>query len=435
MAPRRSAPLAVVEPLQCAGAMRSVLALCALAGAATADPLALREDALRERPVELEAADVKLTWRVDAVGASTGSRTAAANALAHTASVGAEVAVTGPYCDFLAAGGQVDARSGELAPLALQQWASLCPLSGVVRVILDHRLLWDVTPRLLAPPRLRPDGNRRELIGFEFGAWGEKERNPFARVPVPREYAGLMAMRLEIGVGWASDASRTEDISASVDVDVVRYVIERLDGTPPFEARLVSFAFDMVDPTDPADPRWNLVTTMRLDAGRVDGVRVGGGVRLGAALGLGLAGVMWSPDGRMTTSNDVIAGRAALSLERDLGDATVRVAAGRDLWPTWDGRAVFDDRVTASVRATAAGVRGRVEASAARVRLLDADHGLRDTPVGGVAVIAERDLGDHLTARGHVEVGRSVYAAGASFEAPRWAAESVLSLQLHAGNR
>lgn len=417
--------------------MRAALALLLVAAPAAADPLDLREDALREGAVEVEPADVRVTWRADAVAASTGSGTRAARAGEHTASVGAEVAVSSDDCDFVLAGGQVDARTGDGAPLAFQQWASVCPLAGAIHVGLDHHLVWDVEPSLLAPPRLRREGNRRETIGFEMGVHKERPVDPMRLVPLPREYADLVTARMELGFGWVPDRPDALEVSVGARVGFVRWVREREDGGAPFDLRVIAVEMDAVMPAAamraPGERAVAMAWGMKLDVARVDGVRAGG-FRLGAALGFGDAALSWS-DGMEGGFLDVIAGRASASIERDVGRVTARVAAGRDLWPTWDGRAVIDDRVTASVAAELASVRGRVEVSAARVGLLALETGFDQTDVGGATVIAERDLGGHVTARARVDLGRSVYAAGATFDRPRWAAEGLVSLSVHAGTR
>lgn len=412
--------------------MRVALILGLLTTAAAADPLDLRQSTLREPEPELSIADVRFTWRTDLIAAMRNDGAA----LAQDLSASAELAVTGSDCDFVAAGGQADLQRTAEAPLALQQWASVCPLSGVARIAIDHRLVWDVRPRLLAPPRLRPDGNRSETVGVEMSLWREKPVNPYNRMPSPREYARMGATRAEITAPWSEDGAAL-DLAMTVRMDAIHYTRERLDGSPPFELHVMTIAADVMGAAEPAmDVAGRTPSTasaLRFDAGRVEGVRLGGGVRLGAALGFGDAMIMYG--GRTPGMVDALVGRAGLSLERDLAGVRARVEAGRDLWPTWDGRAVIDDRVTASAAGAIGGVRGRIALSAAAARLLTAGGTLTTTTVGGLSASGERALTGCLTARGYLEVGRSVYAAGASFEAPRWAAEGMLSLQLHAGNR
>ncbi len=45
---------------------------------------------------------------------------------------------------------------------------------------------------------------------------------------------------------------------------------------------------------------------------------------------------------------------------------------------------------------------------------------------------AQLPLGSYLTLKVRTEAGRSVYAAGAAFDAPIWASETMLPLATHA---
>src|SRR5690349_15205467 len=139
--------------------MRWIALLVLTPALASADGLDTREGALRETAYEpvydVTAADLRFSWRTDAVGATSTIRQGDASVTEATASLGAEIAISHEACDLFVAGGQADVRSGE-TPLSFQQWTSFCPLSGDIKIALANRLAWDVRARLLAPPRQRP---------------------------------------------------------------------------------------------------------------------------------------------------------------------------------------------------------------------------------------------------------------------------------------
>lgn len=402
-----------------------VLAAAASAHAQAPTDDELRQDTARLDRVELSAAATRFTWRLDAIAASTAAGTRDERTGDGALSVGAELAVSGELCDFLAAGGQLDLRTGARA-MAVQQWASACLLSGAFTLVLDHRLVWDVEPRLLAPPRLRPDSNRQETVGLTSAVSTDLRDD----LPRHRHHVELARFRVAPTVTWTPEAVDDFDLSIALDLAFIRYLRTPRDGTLPAELTIVGASVGVTTPAIVGE--WRYAHTVELDVVRAEGWRWAG-LRWGASLGVGDAVTQRSVD--MTHElGSAMVGRAGASVERDLGPLVARLDAGRHLWPTYDGRAVIDDRVRASLAGDVGPWRGRLELAAARARLVAPD-GLTTTDQGGVAVALSRALGDHATARAHVEVARSVYAPGASFAAPRWGAEALASIELHAGNR
>jgi hypothetical protein len=130
---------------------------------------------------------------------------------------------------------------------------------------------------------------------------------------------------------------------------------------------------------------------------------------------------------------DVFALDAAASVELDAG-ATWRLGVDRGHWALWDGRLVIDDRVSAGARGTLGRVRARADAFVARDHLVALD-GVTAAATGGVTALAEADLNRFTTARLRADAGRGFYASGASLGAPRWGAEVLATLTVHAGTR
>jgi hypothetical protein len=54
---------------------------------------------------------------------------------------------------------------------------------------------------------------------------------------------------------------------------------------------------------------------------------------------------------------------------------------------------------------------------------------------GGLTTVAEYDVSKHLTLRSRNELGWSVYAPGATADAPRRAVEAMVTAVVHAGSR
>lgn len=386
---------------------------------------------------ELTFTGARFSWRADAQAGVTGQGATMggvrSGAGTGEASVGAELAISNEGCDVLVLGGQVDVRS-DRDDVAVQQWGELCPISGVFTLRLDHRLEWAVTPRLLAPPRLRAEGTWRETFGMGYAV-----RVGTGLAADGTRYALEVAdVRMAPTLSWVPGHAELFDIGVVADLSFLRFVIAPADGSRR-DVRLIEGRIEAAPMASGL-----LAMTFDLDLVRAEGWRAAG-VTWGAALGVGDAslqapaasppGAPMQPAGtRVYDYVDAIAGTFALHGERNLGSLVARVDVDRALWPTYDGRAVIEDRVTASVRGERDRWRGRLDAVAARTRVLTLD-GLTSAPRGGVSVDVEHALGAHLVARGHVEVAKSVYASGGSFAAPAWGAEASVSIGVHAGNR
>jgi len=414
----------------------------AAAGPAAAQPDDTREFALHERPVAMVPADLHVTWRSDGVLATqvtTDPRTSDGREVVSTASVAAEVAISHEGCDVLVAGGQVDARAGAASPLAFQQWASLCPLAGVTEIAFGHRLSWDVQPRLLAPPRMRPGLTRQETVDFDMLMLRTRVNRPdplSLRAPAPpvRMLFGGMGMKLD--VAWQSDGSRY-DFDVTSHGHMIGVERERADGGDPLQVWLFSIvghvmAYDAVDAMESRS-----AMTARADLFEIHDARLGPLV-VDADLGLAIGSVTPVDDaGRPATSLTTGVGHVAVARSSgpDHKITTVSVSAGREHWPLWDGRLVVDDRVTVALAVTGRRMRTRAEASLGRLHLIAARTPVTTAVTGGLTSILDRDLGRHVTVRVRTEVGWSVYAPGATPEAPRPAIESLVSAVVHLGNR
>jgi hypothetical protein len=299
--------------------------------------------------------------------------------------------------------------------VSAQQWASVCPLGGDGNLTLDHRLEWDVTPRLLAAPRLRPGVQRRETVGFNVLG----SMRPMPGHEDWQQQGGTL--RLEVDVGWAAGAP-TGDLRPMMDVVLRNFRHDQIT-LAAITARLEV----LMVTGDPAAPS---VASLSGDLARIEGVPAGG-FRFGARLG---GRVVPESDGTMATYRQRLwaIGEGDASVERDLAHGAVtRLALERHGWPVWDGRFVVDDRVTWSVQATRARWSGRIDLAAAATHLLRID-GEHVVPTGGVTADGRLALGDGFALELRSEVGRSVYAPGATFDTPRWASETLLMLAAHA---
>ena len=77
----------------------------------------------------------------------------------------------------------------------------------------------------------------------------------------------------------------------------------------------------------------------------------------------------------------------------------------------------------------------RAELFGARSHRLTLGGGLATASTGGSSALIETDVGRHAVFRIRSDVGRGFYAAGATLDEPRWAAETLATLSLGAGNR
>jgi hypothetical protein len=399
-----------------------------------------REGSLREtayQPVyDVTRADLRFTWRADAIGATATTMQGDASVTEATASVGAELAISHEACDLLVAGGQADVRSGE-TPLSFQQWASFCPLSGDLRIAFGHHLAWDVRARLLAPPRQRPGDQRRETITFEMSGFREQvnDAGPLSLAPPPPEWLGFVAAKTELAIGWQADTPGPLDIAMSSSLYTMRYERERADHGPPLDLWVLGMQANVLAYEDGMQTG-DMATTARMDAFRLSGARVGG-MRVGADLGLAMG---FATDAATTRLASVLAGVGGLSAERDVRRgtddiATAGISARRDVWPLWDGRVVIDDRATLGYGWRKRKLRVRGEVSGARTHLVAADGTLTTGENGGLTTVAEYDVSKHLTLRSRNELGWSVYAPGATADAPRRAVEAMVTAVVHTGTR
>jgi hypothetical protein len=328
-------------------------------------------------------------------------------------------------CDVVSAGGQLATRSDDRV-VSAQQWASVCPLGGDGNLTFDHRLEWDVSPRLLAAPRLRPGVQRRETVGFNvFGSIRPLYDRGLSVLP-NHDWQQGGTLRLEIQVGWAEHEA-TGELRPMMDV-VLRNFRHDYDDGPPLALSAITGRLEAMDVTHA--PNAPGVASMSGDLARLEGLRVGD-VRLGGRLGGRLV-----PESRGYESSYQqklwVVGEAAASVEHDLArGVTTRLAGERRGWPAWDGRFVVDDRVTGSLFAARGRLSGRVDVAAASTKLLQIS-GEHAVATGGVTAESQLDLGAGFGLKLHSELGRSVYAQNATLDEPRWASETLLMLAAHA---
>jgi hypothetical protein len=421
----------------------AVVALALAPAAAEAQVLDTREWSLRQTAYEpvydVTRADLRFSWRTDAVGATaTTALDGGASVTQATASLAAEVAISHEACDLLVAGGQADARSGD-TPLAFQQWASFCPLSGAMRIAIAHHLAWDVRARLLAPPRQRPGDQRQETITFEMSGWRERvnDPGPLSLAPPPPEWMAFVASKTDLAIGWQAQTTATSgplDLSMTSSLYSMRFERERADNGPPLEVWVIGMRAMFLAHENGTDDN-SVAMAARMDAFRLTGARLAG-LRVGADLGI----AMGSATDATPQLASMLTGVGGVSVERDFlrgaeDLATLGATAARDVWPLWDGRVVIDDRATLSYGMRKQKLRLRGELAAARTHLLAADATLTTGVNGGFTGVAEYDLSKHVTLRSRNELGWSVYAPGATADAPRRAVEAMITAVLHAGNR
>lgn len=409
--------------------LRVALLIVSTSLPAFAEPGAPSASDTREQAMLYDAVPVRrdqLGWRfrVDAVAAALATTDGKDRQAGGAGSVSAEVGLAAtPDCDIAAIGGQLATRSDDRV-VSAQQWASFCPLGGDGNLTFDHRLEWDVTPRLLAQPRLRPGVQRREIVGFNVMG---------SMRPVPDhadwdQQGGTL--RLEVDVGWAEHAP-TGDLRPMMDVVLRNFRHDYGDGGPPLTLATITARFEvMVVTGDPAAPS---VGSLSGDLARIEGVRAAG-LRFGGRLG---GRVVPESAGTMTTYQQTLytIAEGGVSAERDLArGVTMRLAGDRSGWPVWDGRFIVDDRATWSLLAQHRRFSARLDVAAAATHVLQID-GERTVATGGVTAEGQLALGAGIGLQLRSEVGRSVYAAGATLDDPRWASETWLMLAAHTEHR
>ena len=422
-------------------ALPAVLVLAAFPATAAAQSLSVtRESALHEDvpvSVEMVPAKLHLSWRLDAALSSVTSAVDGETASAGVAGVEGEVGLAHGEDDLIVVGGQVAAGAGETAPLTAQQWAQLALFRGDIDYVLGHHLEWDVRPTLLAPPKLRADLNRRETITVKFHALSAQLNppGPLDLVEETPEYLRFGWMDTRITLDWAAgDTAALGSTSVAAGMGMFGYAREREDGGVPLEVWIFHSGAEMTMPEGGDDAI--SVMQMYFDVFRVSGARIGDW-RVAARAGFAAHSLYRYDDaaGEAIESTDAISLEPAASIERDAGEATYKVAAERNHWAHWTGSAIIDDRLSLAVTAPLGRFRTRAEIFGARSHRLSLGGGLAAATTGGMSALIETDLGRHAIFRIRNDVGRGFYAAGATLEEPRWAAETLATLSLGAGNR
>jgi hypothetical protein len=358
--------------------------MCGLAAPAAADDEVWAMDDVRSayqhEPIgELVLTSARLTWRLDASAATRGQAGAGDRRGVGEASVSGEVAITGQACDVLVVGGRADVAS-DRDDVAVQRWGALCPIAGVFTMRVDHRLEWAVRPRLRAPPRLRAEGTWREPVGLGYAVGIGTNGEPSGR----RDYLEAATARMAPTVSWVPGRPELFDLGVVADMAFLRFATDPGDGAPVRDVRIVEAHVEAAPLASGV-----MAMTMEVDGLRMEGWRIAG-TTWGAAIGLGAADLTAPLE--MVPPHEVgtppMAHRSALATtyalhgERPVGPMTARVELDRALWPTFDGRTVIEDRVTAGVRGERGAWRGRLDAVVARAHVLTFD-GLTGAPRGG----------------------------------------------------
>jgi hypothetical protein len=396
---------------------------------AAAEPASdTREAALMTSFEPVRADEVGLHASADGVLAALATTDGNDGQAGGAASVSGQVGIAAtPDCDLFALGGQIATRSDDRV-VSLQQWATACPLGGDGNLTINHRLEWDTTPRLLAAPRLRPGEQRRETISFDvFGS-----ERPFHDDQRLNEHDFMQGGTAELAIGVEWGGTEHAAINPVLDIMFRKFRHDYGDDGPSLKLDAIGLRLEVLATTGMmgAGPD---VATMSGQLGHVEGVRF-----LGLRFGGGIGGrVAPESKGLDTTykSKFWTIGEGALSVERDLiRHVTLRIQGERKGWPLWDGRFLVDDRATGSLVSKRGRITGHLDLFAAREHLL-ATEGRDDVSVEGVTAGAELVLASGVAVQLRSEVGLSAYAPGATFEDPRLASETMLSLAAHAEHR
>jgi hypothetical protein len=419
----------------------AALLLAAIPGTAAADTLAVtREAALHEdvpAQVDVVPAALRLSWRMDAALSSVTATVDEDTATAGVAGVEAELALSHGPDDLIVVGGQLGAGVGDTAPMSAQQWAQLALFRGDIDYTIGHHLEWDVRPTLLAPPRMRADLNRRETVTVSFHALSARTnpRGPLDLVDETPEYLRFGWMDTRVTIDWtAGDDALLGATSVGAGMGMIGYARERDDGGDPLEVWIFHSGAEMLMP---GEPDATTVMQMYFDLFRVAGARVGD-FRVAARAGFAAHSLLRAdPEDPQAEPEytDAITLEPAVAVERDFDEATVRLAAERSHWGHWTGSAIIDDRLSFALTAPIGRFRTRAELFGARSHRLTLGGGLAAATTGGSSALIETDVGRHAVFRVRSDVGRGFYATGATLDEPRWAAETLATLSLGAGNR
>jgi hypothetical protein len=179
---------------------------------------------------------------------------------------------------------------------------------------------------------------------------------------------------------------------------------------------------------------------------KIDGIRIGGGFRLGGRLGAWLAFVTFDRDradepipapGQMAPkdtnyrSSAVTIGDGGVWLEHDLAGSLVgKIAAEAKSDAAWNGRMMVDERATASIDGELGKLSAKLAASIAYTQMISA----RDRTGfgnGGMSFEASYGLVDGVDLRARIEAGRTVYGPNATFDSPTWGTQGSIMLAGH----
>ena len=184
----------------------------------------MRESAIAADEIRLVGRDeLGLRYKLDVVAAGLSRTESDARREGGAAAATAHVGITtSGRCELVGIGGMASARTDEEV-LAMSQWASVClawDASGYTS--LDHRLDWDLTPRLLATPRFRTGPQRRETIGWDFVGTTIRIREDEPSEEY-EEHLQQGWLRVQTAVGWI-DGDPRYDVDVGMNVLLRTYI-------------------------------------------------------------------------------------------------------------------------------------------------------------------------------------------------------------------
>jgi hypothetical protein len=369
-----------------------------------------REEQMRrlETPLELASVKPRLRAALYAQGVADSGQTL-------EGALGVEVAVESEACRYVVIGGQarLSTRAGETASSA-EQWASVCPFSGMFHLELTHHLEWDVRPSFAAP-RIYPRAPySRERIGVLWRSLdidlGDGMRFIFADVET------------EIAVAFAPEQSEM-----TVRLDFIRFVGTHGGSVDLFRTRV----HDVIRGTSTFAMEFAPVALGNVRLGRDD-------LRLDAEAGFVVGQISLLDEDPMTPPELLVAVTTFSARTRVRGGGDRLSWSGgyvRSIFPTLDGAIALEDRFSASAGHRRGAWTVGAQGFAAVTNLWDAtrDHDVGVT--GGGELSAGRDLGHGLHAGAFAEIARTYYAElDGTAPTPTLGARALLVLSARIGN-
>lgn len=323
--------------------------------------------------------------------------------------LGAEFRIEAPSCDLLALGGQVRLTRERVSDgVSAQQWARICLLvnSRVMETELTHHLEWDVVPPLSARRYLRAARNRRETITLSI-----------APVRLPIDFLNsqpstgskgdviIFALRIQPTFLWST--VHALDVEMAVEIAPFRYL--------RYDESSLGDRFWMLEVLPVGLDAMGDATVMSIGLLRLTDIPLGSD----AVLGSGYIGIDYATGGpfinEFERQMEFYEASYRLSLEAVIEQFEGAMALTRDTWPMFDGSAVLEHRLEASIAGSYHQhrwqARGFVADTVVRTPSEVTTGGLAtdQAPTGGLALHWRRAVIDQLDVEVGVEVARSFY--------------------------